>query len=99
MSPNEEVIRKLHEDQEHLVSQIGILQQHADASPGAIRMYRSHRVSQFKAREEDLAQRLSRIETSDESDDELSSQAEELAAEYRDAVILAEATAKQISPL
>jgi hypothetical protein len=60
--PKDETLRRLHQEKANLVEQIQRLQEQADSAQGGIRLYRNHRVEQFREREREFATRLTRIE-------------------------------------
>lgn len=94
-APREQTLQRLHAESENLNNQISRLQEQADSAQGGIRLYRSQRVEQFRAREEDLLGRLLRIEAG-HADTVFETEAEDLSNEFRETAELAVHTIRQI---
>jgi len=87
-APRDETLKRLYEERENLTAQIERLQEQADSAQGGIRLYRNHRVDQFREREESLATRLSKME-SNPQDDSFENAAEDLFADLKETANLA----------
>ncbi|HEY0868082.1 MAG TPA: hypothetical protein VGE01_11920 [Fimbriimonas sp.] len=93
--PQYETLRRLYDERENLIAEIEKLQEQADAAQGGIRLYRNHRVDQFREREREFATRLSRIETG-QIENSFENEAETLFDDLRETKDLATRTFHQI---